>query len=125
MTERVENRTVQYVEGKGWLRTVPVHEVYSSDTRDGLIHIHKANCRDLNRYPTPYSGSWENTVYSEASSLKSVVEDVFRYGGSFYDEAGIPEDQHEDAWRQYVGEFRVFPCVRLPDEPTYEPGEPR
>lgn len=122
--EKVTNRTVEFVEGKGWLKTCPVHEVFVDQTNDGLTHVHKANCRDLYKYgpPTPWGKDrWEDVTYTEATSIKQIVEDTYRYGGSFYAEDGIPEDQWEDAWRKYVGEFKIFSCVSLPDEPTYEP----
>lgn len=85
--------------------------VHPSATKKGRWEIHKNGCADLkkvNRY---------DCYEVEAESLKDIVMDTFGpEAGSFFEEAGL--DPHDPtAWKHYVGEFRVLPCVgRLPEE---------
>lgn len=120
---RVENRSVEYVDGKGWLLTVPAHVLYGNDfpfgspIYDGMIHIHAADCAHLKHYNV------DPENYQELSSLKDAVLETYGpQAGSFFEESGyVPgTPEYEEAWRDYVGEFKVFGCIELPEEPTYE-----
>jgi len=82
---------------------------------DGSIHVHRTGCADL-RKPKyrPYAA---DSMYDEQfATFKEVVESF--YGpdaGSFYTDAGYdPADP--EVWREYSGEFKVFPCITLPDD---------
>ena len=81
------------------------------------IHIHKPGCADTKR--GQYRGFLvEEPWVFEADSIKGIVED--HYGpqaGSFYEESGYAADDPE-AWRSYLGEFTIFPCVGTLPEVT-------
>ncbi len=76
----------------------------------GGIHVHRPGCADTKR--GVYAGPWVDEPWViDVTSLKHLVEE--HYGpqaGSFYEESGYAADD-PDAWRDYAGEFRVFPCV--------------
>lgn len=78
------------------------------------LQVHKHKCRDTAK-ANP-SDRWE----VEADSLREVVEDTYGpEAGSFYEESGyIPgTPEYDNAWQDYVGEFRVMPCAGpLPTE---------
>jgi hypothetical protein len=74
------------------------------------IHVHKPGCADTKRgrYRHPFV---EEPWVIDVASVKELVEE--HYGpqaGSFYEESGKAADDPE-AWRDYVGEFQIFPCV--------------
>lgn len=114
----VEDRTVE-IDGRV-VKTCPAVILYGDgrNFRDGYyFHVHAAGCADLKRgeYRTLVGQDVEN--YTEATSLKDLVD--AEYGpdaGSFYEESGLDADD-PNAWRGYVAEFKVFPCIDLPDEP--------
>lgn len=137
--ERPENRSVEYVEGKGWLKTVPAHLIWLNDIADNAkvgrtpsgpqYHVHAVGCGDLRKYRSAIE-TWRldeaatEDGYIEFASLKQVVDSIYMHGGSFYEDDGYTPGtpEYERAWEGYVSDFKVFPCVQLPDEPTYEKG---
>lgn len=86
------------------------------------IHVHKPGCADTKR------GTYRNQFVDppweiDVTSVKHLVEE--HYGpqaGSFYEESGyVPgTPEYDAAWRDYLGEFRIFPCVTLPEEDAPE-----
>lgn len=70
--------------------------------------VHAAGCADLKRGylrgAQKYSGTY--------GTVRELVEDWYGpAAGSFYEEAGY--DDPETAWKNYVDEFHLAPCVHL------------
>jgi hypothetical protein len=68
------------------------------------IHVHKPGCRDTTRgiYLRPQvDRPWS----MDADSVEGVVKDVYPPNDFGYE---------PDAWEEYLGDIKVFPCVPLP-----------
>jgi hypothetical protein len=73
--------------------------------------IHKEGCRDTTRAALLGDQVWN----VEADTMKGIVNDSYGpEAGSFYEECGyIPgTPEFDNAWRDYVHDFRVMPCVK-------------
>ena len=111
MTTTVRDRSVTF-DGVTYL-TAPV----VAPLVGGTFHVHAAGCGDLRK--SAYREARESGELDapwETRSLSDLVEGVYRYGGSFYQEQGLDPDDDE-AWRLFAGEFKVYPCITLPDTP--------
>lgn len=76
------------------------------NVHDGIFHVHRAGCADLNRRPYALLREGNERYTEEHASLESVVLAVY--------DNGIMEG--DETWEDYVGGFYVAPCVTgLPD----------
>jgi hypothetical protein len=88
--------------------------------RLGYIHVHAAECVDLKRGALRARNEYDHCT-EEHDSVQSVVESFYGPGaGSFYAEAGIPEEEWPTAWEGYADDFHFAPC--LSELPNTRPG---
>ena len=65
--------------------------------------VHAANCADLGKRRYARADRFAETF----SSIREIVETEYCHH---------IEESPGSTWRDYLSEFHVFPCVRLPDE---------
>lgn len=83
-------------------------------TCDGGFDVHKRGCRDVRQ--AKYAQDQKH--HEEHDTLRSIVDGTYGpSAGGFYVEWWGEGNVPDDAWKEYVGEFVIFPCVgHLPDE---------
>jgi hypothetical protein len=83
--------------------------VYGPNLQDqskGQMHVHKAGCADTKRGQYPNVDPPWSIV--DATSMKSVVHDIYPPGQFEYD--------GDTEWKDFASDINFFPCVTLPEE---------
>lgn len=80
-------------------------------SQDETFHVHAAGCADTKRgiYRHIRAGGDQGGWDIEVTSVRQIVEDV-------YSDQMAENDDEWATWQPYASDFKVFPCVDLPDE---------